>query len=119
MHVFLFHEKKFIEPNPLTTKFDGNLPMIQQCLEIFFLQAKEYLDLPDVMSKMVDPELKHFREDDLKVICEVASLCIKPNPLVQLTMQELCTVLESRIDTSVSSEIQASSLAWAELALSP
>ncbi|KAK1353337.1 putative LRR receptor-like serine/threonine-protein kinase [Heracleum sosnowskyi] len=81
--------------------------------------AKEYLDLPEVMSKVVDPELKHFREDDLKVICEVASLCIKPNPLVQLTMQELCTVLESRIDTSVSSEIKASSLAWAELALSP
>lgn len=71
------------------------------------------------MSKVVDPELKHFRDDDLKVICEVASLCIKPNPLVQLTMQELCTVLESRIDTSVSSEIKASSLAWAELALSP
>ncbi|WOG81233.1 hypothetical protein DCAR_0100378 [Daucus carota subsp. sativus] len=81
--------------------------------------AKEYLDQPEVMSKVVDPELKHFRDDDLKVICEVASLCIKPNPLVQLTMQELCTVLESRIDTSVSSEIKASSLAWAELALSP
>ncbi|KAI7987048.1 putative LRR receptor-like serine/threonine-protein kinase [Camellia lanceoleosa] len=80
--------------------------------------AKEFLELPEVMPYVVDPELKHFRYDELKVICEVVSLCIHPDPMKAVSMQELCTVLESRIDTSVSAELQASSLAWAELALS-
>ncbi|KAK2998147.1 hypothetical protein RJ639_026600 [Escallonia herrerae] len=80
--------------------------------------AKDYLELPEVMSYVVDPELKHFRYDDLKAICEVVALCIHPKPIKQLAMQEICAILESRIDTSVSSELQASSLAWAELALS-
>ncbi|CAK9164969.1 unnamed protein product [Ilex paraguariensis] len=80
--------------------------------------AKEYLELPEVMSYVVDPELKHFEYDDLKVICEVVTLCIYPRPNNPVSMQELCTMLESRIDTSVSAELKASSLAWAELALS-
>ncbi|CAM8883391.1 unnamed protein product [Rhodiola kirilowii] len=33
-------------------------------------------------------------------------------------MQEVFNMLESHIDTSISAELQASSLAWAELALS-
>lgn len=79
--------------------------------------AKEYLEVPEVMSYVVDPELKHFRYEDLKVICDVVNLCINPKPLNQVSMQELCNMLESKIDTSVSSELNAS-LAWAELALS-
>ncbi|RVW16356.1 putative LRR receptor-like serine/threonine-protein kinase [Vitis vinifera] len=70
------------------------------------------------MSYVVDPELKHFRYDDLKVICEVVNLCIHPEPTKRPSMQELCTMLETKIDTSISSELKASSLAWAELALS-
>ncbi|KAL0297673.1 UNVERIFIED_CONTAM: putative LRR receptor-like serine/threonine-protein kinase [Sesamum radiatum] len=80
--------------------------------------AKEFLELPEVMSYVVDPELKHFRYEDLKVICEVVSLCIYPNTSTRTSMRELCSLLESGIDTSVSAEIKASSLAWAELALS-
>ncbi|KAL0327800.1 UNVERIFIED_CONTAM: putative LRR receptor-like serine/threonine-protein kinase [Sesamum angustifolium] len=80
--------------------------------------AKEFLELPEVMSYVVDPELKHFRYEDLKVICEVVSLCIYPNTSTRTSMRELCSMLESGIDTSVSAEIKASSLAWAELALS-
>lgn len=80
--------------------------------------AKEYLELPEAMSYVVDPDLKHFRYDDLKVICDVVSLCINPSPTNQITMQDLCSMLEAKIDTSVSSELKASSLAWAELALS-
>uniref|UniRef100_A0A5B6ZN15 Protein kinase domain-containing protein n=1 Tax=Davidia involucrata TaxID=16924 RepID=A0A5B6ZN15_DAVIN len=80
--------------------------------------AKDFLELPEVMSYVVDPELKHFRYEDLKVICEVVTLCIHPNSTDRASMQELCTMLESRIDTSVSAELKASSLAWAELALS-
>ncbi|KAJ9706540.1 hypothetical protein PVL29_001825 [Vitis rotundifolia] len=80
--------------------------------------ARDYLDLPEVMSYVVDPELKHFRYDDLKVICEVVNLCIHPEPTKRPSMQEVCTMLETKIDTSISSELKASSLAWAELALS-
>lgn len=82
------------------------------------LQAKDYLELPEVMSYVVDPELKHFSYDDLKVICEVVNLCVNPDASKRPSMQELCRVLESRIDTSISVELKASSLAWAELALS-
>ncbi|KAJ1406027.1 Tyrosine-protein kinase, catalytic domain [Sesbania bispinosa] len=80
--------------------------------------ARDYLEIPEVMSYVVDPELKHFRYEDLKVICEVVSLCISPDPTVRPSMQELCSMLESRIDTSISVDLKASSLAWAELALS-
>ncbi|KAK6137502.1 hypothetical protein DH2020_028755 [Rehmannia glutinosa] len=80
--------------------------------------AKEYLQLPDVMSCVVDPELKHFRQEDLKVICEVVNLCIHPSSSTRTSMKELCSMLESGIDTSISAEFNASSLAWAELALS-
>ncbi|BFG31704.1 hypothetical protein CerSpe_179780 [Prunus speciosa] len=80
--------------------------------------AKDYLELPEVMPYVVDPELKHFSYDDLKVLCDVVNLCTHPEPTKRPSMQEICTLLESRIDTSVSIELKASSLAWAELALS-
>ncbi|KAF7114129.1 hypothetical protein RHSIM_RhsimUnG0098700 [Rhododendron simsii] len=80
--------------------------------------AKDFLEIPEVMSYVVDPELKHFRYDELQTICEAVTLCINPNPSKRASMVELCTMLESRIDTSVSAELKASSLAWAELALS-
>jgi len=80
------------------------------------LQAKDYLEKPEVMSHLVNSELKNFRHDDLKVICEVITLCINPDTTARPSMQELCSMLESRIDTSVSVDLK-SSLAWAELAL--
>ncbi|KAB2632698.1 LRR receptor-like serine/threonine-protein kinase [Pyrus ussuriensis x Pyrus communis] len=80
--------------------------------------AKDYLELPDVMSYVVDPALKHFSYDDLKVLCDVVNLCTHPDPTKRPSMQELCTMLESKIDTSVSAELKASNLAWAELELS-
>lgn len=70
------------------------------------------------MSNIVDPQLKHFRLEDLTAICEVVSLCIKQTPMNRVSTREICSILESKIDTSVSSELKASSLAWAELALS-
>ncbi|KAK7253035.1 hypothetical protein RIF29_37425 [Crotalaria pallida] len=79
--------------------------------------AKEYLEMPEVMSYVVDPELKHFRYDDLNVICEVITLCINPDTTARPSMREICSMLESRIDTSISVELKSSSLAWAELAL--
>ncbi|GFS37159.1 leucine-rich repeat protein kinase family protein [Actinidia rufa] len=80
--------------------------------------AKDFLELPEVMSYVVDPELKHFSYDDLQAICEVVNLCLDPDPSKRVSMEEICAMLESKIDTSVSAELKASSLAWAELALS-
>ena len=71
-----------------------------------------------MISYVVDPELKHFRYEDLKVVCDVVNLCISPSTSTRTSMVELCTMLESGIDTSVPAEMKASSLAWAELALS-
>lgn len=88
--------------------------MLNSCV----MQARDYLEMPEVMSYVVDPELKHFRYDDLKVICEVITLCINPDPTDRPSMRELCSMLECRIDTSISVDLKASSLAWAELALS-
>ncbi|KAL9387083.1 hypothetical protein Peur_020207 [Populus x canadensis] len=79
--------------------------------------AKDFLELPEALAYVVDPELKHFRFEDLKVICEVVKLCIHPDPTKQPSMQELSTILESGIDTTISADLKASSLAWAELAL--
>ncbi|XP_022853697.1 probable LRR receptor-like serine/threonine-protein kinase At1g63430 [Olea europaea var. sylvestris] len=81
--------------------------------------AKEFLEIPDVMSYVVDPVLKHFRYEDLRVICEVVNLCTRPESSTRTSMQDLCSMLESGIDTSVPADLTASaSLAWAELALS-
>ncbi|XP_019171164.1 PREDICTED: probable LRR receptor-like serine/threonine-protein kinase At1g63430 isoform X2 [Ipomoea nil] len=81
--------------------------------------AEQYLEVPEVMSYLVDPELKHFRYEDLKVVCGVINKCIHPDSNCRASMKDLCAVLESDIDTSISAELKAAaSLAWAELALS-
>ena len=80
--------------------------------------AKQYLEAPESMSCLVDTELKHFRQEELKVICQVVNLCLHQTPNNRTSMQELCALLENNIDTSVSAELQGSSLAWADLALS-
>ncbi|XVF51511.1 hypothetical protein PTKIN_Ptkin04bG0190700 [Pterospermum kingtungense] len=79
--------------------------------------AKDYLESPEAMSCIMDPEIKHFKLDDLKVLCEVINLCIDPDFSKRPSMQDVSLMLESKIDTSVSVELK-SSLAWAELALS-
>lgn len=94
----------------------GRLPY---CKDKGFLVdwAKDFLEVSEVMPYVLDPELKHFRYEDLDVICKVVRLCIHPDPSMRPSMLELCTLLEEQIDTSVNSELRASSLAWAELAL--
>ncbi|KAK6935366.1 Serine-threonine/tyrosine-protein kinase, catalytic domain [Dillenia turbinata] len=80
--------------------------------------AKDFIERPEVISQMVDPELKHFSTDDLKVVSEVVSLCLQQDARKLPSMQDLCTMLESKINISLSAELKPSSLAWAELALS-
>lgn len=84
----------------------------------FVFQAREYLEVAELMPNIVDKQLKHFEHEDLKVVCEAAILCLNPEPIKRPLMHDLCTLLESRIDLSLSAELRSSSLAWAELALS-
>ncbi|XP_047328803.1 probable LRR receptor-like serine/threonine-protein kinase At1g63430 [Impatiens glandulifera] len=74
--------------------------------------ASEFLEMPEVMSYVVDPEVKHFRYEDVEVICEVVSLCIHRSRMV--SMEKICEMLESRI---VVNSTKNSPLAWAELAV--
>ncbi|KAK8935376.1 putative LRR receptor-like serine/threonine-protein kinase [Platanthera zijinensis] len=80
--------------------------------------AMEYLQQPDKLNMLVDSDLKNVKSDDLFVICGVISLCIDPEPSKRPSMQILCGMLEGGIDTSVTSILKESSLAWAELELS-
>ncbi|XP_076947427.1 putative LRR receptor-like serine/threonine-protein kinase At1g63430 [Bidens hawaiensis] len=81
--------------------------------------AKDYIGKQDEMSSVVDPSLKYFNDEDLRVICEVVATCIHLRPRDHTSMKDVCAMLESKIDTSPSSEMKATSLAWAELMLSP
>uniref|UniRef100_A0A1D1Z8C6 Putative LRR receptor-like serine/threonine-protein kinase At1g63430 n=2 Tax=Anthurium amnicola TaxID=1678845 RepID=A0A1D1Z8C6_9ARAE len=80
--------------------------------------ARDLLDRTDMMCHLVDPELRYFKHDDLRVICNVVSLCIQSEPSKRPSMQVLCTMLENGIDTSATADLKESPLAWAELALS-
>ncbi|XP_038971112.1 probable LRR receptor-like serine/threonine-protein kinase At1g63430 isoform X2 [Phoenix dactylifera] len=77
-----------------------------------------YLQHSEEISKLVDPELKNVKSDDIAVICSVVSLCIEPDPSKRPSMQIISAVLENGIDLSAAALLKESPLAWAELALS-
>ncbi|WZZ51576.1 hypothetical protein YC2023_051683 [Brassica napus] len=85
--------------------------------------AKEFLETPEAMGSLVDPELKHFNQQELETVCEVARQCLDRDPNnnsnnnKKPSVEEICETLESRISLSISAELRSSSLAWAELAL--
>ncbi|KNA25639.1 hypothetical protein SOVF_004690 [Spinacia oleracea] len=47
--------------------------------EDFSPKAWEYLEVPEVMPYVVEKEVKHFEYEDLKAVCEAASLCLNPD----------------------------------------
>ncbi|XP_076915954.1 putative LRR receptor-like serine/threonine-protein kinase At1g63430, partial [Bidens hawaiensis] len=81
--------------------------------------AKDYIENQEQMGSVVDPALKYYKDEDLKVICEVVSMCIHLKPRDHISMKDLCAMLENKIDASSSAEMKASSVTWAELMLSP
>ncbi|KAM0867672.1 hypothetical protein ACQ4PT_041853 [Festuca glaucescens] len=83
-----------------------------------FPQAIKYLQQPEEIGKLVDPELSNVRTEDLAVICSVVSRCIDPDPSKRPSMQIIAGALETGIDLSAAGILKESSLAWAELALS-
>nr|CAB3488724.1 unnamed protein product [Digitaria exilis] len=80
-------------------------------------QATKYLQQPEEIGKLVDPELSNVRTEDLAVLCSVVSRCIDPDPSKRPSMQIITGVLENGIDLSAAAILKESSLAWAELAL--
>ncbi|OWM83229.1 hypothetical protein CDL15_Pgr012710 [Punica granatum] len=71
----------------------------------FYWWAKDYLERLEMMSYMVDPELNHFSYDYLKVICEVVKLCLGPDLTKQPSVNQVTSMLESGIDTSILAEL--------------
>ena len=82
------------------------------------LQATQYLQHPEEIGKLVDPELENVKSEDLAVICSVVSLCFESDPVKRPSMQTVSAMLENGIDLSAAAILKESSLAWAELALS-
>ncbi|KAJ3693019.1 hypothetical protein LUZ60_012114 [Juncus effusus] len=80
--------------------------------------AAKHLQNPDEIPKLIDPNLTHFKTEDLQVICSAVTLCLEPDPLKRPSMQIIAGILENGIDLSVAAELKACPLAWAELALS-
>ncbi|OEL32491.1 putative LRR receptor-like serine/threonine-protein kinase [Dichanthelium oligosanthes] len=79
--------------------------------------AIKYLQQPEEIGKLVDPELTNVRTEDLAVLCSVVSRCIDPDPSKRPSMQIITGVLENGINLSAAAILKESSLAWAELAL--
>uniref|UniRef100_A0A0D9WBC7 Protein kinase domain-containing protein n=1 Tax=Leersia perrieri TaxID=77586 RepID=A0A0D9WBC7_9ORYZ len=76
--------------------------------------AIKYLQQPEEISKLVDPELTNVRTKDLEAICSVVSRCIDPDPSKRPSMQLITGVLEEEINLSAAAILKESSLAWAE-----
>ncbi|XP_073002252.1 probable LRR receptor-like serine/threonine-protein kinase At1g63430 [Typha latifolia] len=79
--------------------------------------ALKYLEHPQEIGKIVDPELKNVGPETLSIICSAVSLCIEPEPTKRPSMHIITAILEG-MDTSVGAILKDSPLAWAELAIS-
>ncbi|KAI4367897.1 hypothetical protein MLD38_016523 [Melastoma candidum] len=64
--------------------------------------AKNYLESPEVMTYIVDPELKHYQYEDLKVLCKVANLCLNTDLNSRPTMPELESSFECQANVGMS-----------------
>ena len=62
--------------------------------------AQEYLEVPEVISYLVDPSLRHFRYSDLQTVCETVGLCIKADHTKRPSMNQIVSVLEAGINPS-------------------
>lgn len=81
---------------------------------VFNFQAGEYLEKPDMMIHLVDPNLLYFNHNDLQVLCNVINLAIQSEPAKRPSMQILAAMLEIGINTSSSAILKESPLKWAE-----
>ncbi|XP_010274454.1 PREDICTED: protein MALE DISCOVERER 1-like [Nelumbo nucifera] len=78
--------------------------------------ASKYLDDKCNISKMVDPTLKSFKNDELDIICEVIQECINQDPRKRPTMREVTSKLREVIAISPEAATpRLSPLWWAEL----
>jgi hypothetical protein len=80
--------------------------------------AQEYLEVPEVISYLVDPSLRHFRYSDLQTVCEAVRLCIKADHTKRPSMNQIVSVLEVGINPSYeTADLKESPLVWAEVTL--
>lgn len=80
--------------------------------------AQKYLEVPEVISYLVDPSLRHFRYSDLQTVCDVVRLCIKDDHTKRPSMNQIVSVLEAGINPSYkTTDLKESPLVWAEVTL--
>lgn len=89
-------------------------------MNIFFFmhctQANRYLDDKTERKKLLDPLLKNYEEEQLKVICQVIQECVHPDPTERPSMREITKTLREVIDISPEAAYpRLSPLWWAEL----
>jgi len=79
-------------------------------------QAMQYLSDKQEYSKLVDPSLKSYKNDELEVVCEVIRECVNEDPRQRPTMKEITTKLrEITKITPEAATSRFSPLWWAEL----
>ncbi|KAL3643522.1 hypothetical protein CASFOL_014337 [Castilleja foliolosa] len=78
--------------------------------------AEQYLYDKRTISKLVDPTLKSYKENELDVVCEVIQCCIQQDPRKRPSMKEIIQKLRQAIDVPPEAATpRLSPLWWAEL----
>ncbi|MQL75448.1 hypothetical protein Taro_007827 [Colocasia esculenta] len=78
--------------------------------------AVEYLNDKHSVSRLIDPTLKHFKNNELDIICEVIQDCIHQDPKTRPTMKDITAKLREVLSISPESATpRLSPLWWAEL----
>ncbi|KAK8580599.1 hypothetical protein V6N12_070861 [Hibiscus sabdariffa] len=78
--------------------------------------ADEYLNGKGSISKMIDPTLKSFKDEELQVICDVIRECILMDPRQRPTMKDITSKLREGINIPPEQATpRLSPLWWAEL----
>ncbi|KAK4386546.1 protein MALE DISCOVERER 2 [Sesamum angolense] len=78
--------------------------------------AAQYLNDKSTISKLVDPSLKSFKDNELEVVCEVIQSCTQHDAPRRPSMKEVIQKLRQEIDISPDAATpRLSPLWWAEL----
>ncbi|KAL3615133.1 hypothetical protein CASFOL_040794 [Castilleja foliolosa] len=86
------------------------------CYYHMFGCATQYLNDKKMITSLIDPTLKSFKENELDVVCEVMLRCVHQDAHRRPSMREVIQTLRQAIDISPESATpRLSPLWWAEL----
>ncbi|KAL0310621.1 UNVERIFIED_CONTAM: protein MALE DISCOVERER 2 [Sesamum angustifolium] len=106
IHSFGILLLEIITGRPPYSEEEGNL----------MIWAAQYLNDKSTISKLVDPSLKSFKDNELEVVCEVVQSCTQHDAPRRPSMKEVIQKLRQEIDISPDAATpRLSPLWWAEL----